>query len=150
MDLHVESPYRPEALELFEELWFELSAMYGETGPCRFKPVQVDHVGGAFVIAWDGGMPVGCGAIRPFDAGTAELKRMYVRPGARRRGVARAILRELERIAANLGYSAIRLETGDVQPEAIALYTAESYQRIENYGEHAEDPRSRCFEKRVP
>jgi len=75
---------------------------------------------------------------------------MYVRPAARRKGVARAILRELERIAADLGYSAIRLETGDVQPEAIALYTAEGYHRIESYGEHAEDPRSRCFEKRVP
>ena len=149
MEIKVENPYRPEAVDLFENLWAELGKMYGDKGPCRFRPEQVDYPDGVFVIAWRDGQAIGCGAIRPLEPGFAELKRMYVRPEARRKGVAREILAALERKAAELGYSSIRLETGDVQPEAVALYTSAGYSAVECYGEHKEDPHSRCFEKRV-
>jgi GNAT superfamily N-acetyltransferase len=149
MEIKVESPYSPEAVDLFERLWAELGEMYGDKGPCRFRPEHVDHPGGVFVIAWRNGEAIGCGAIRPLEHGVAELKRMYVRPEVRRMGVAREILATLERKAAELEYTSIRLETGDVQPEAVALYMSEGYASIECYGEHKADPRSRCFEKRV-
>ena len=62
-----------------------------------------------------------CGAIRQLSSDVTELKRMFVAPGYRGRGFARAMLHALERIAAARGYRAIRLETGVHQPEAIPL-----------------------------
>jgi putative acetyltransferase len=149
IDVRQETPHCSEAIALFAELWAELGAMYGDTGPCRFTPAQVDHANGAFVIAWIGGEVAGCGAMRPLEPGVAELKRMYVRPQFRRRGVARAILGVLEACAVELSYNAVRLETGVVQPAAIALYQSAGYMPIPAYGEFADDPLSRCFGKRL-
>jgi len=72
---------------------------------------------------------------------------MYVAPAVRRRGIARRMLGELERRAANFGYRVLRLETGNRQPEAISLYESYGFQRIAPYGKHANDPLSICFEK---
>ena len=72
---------------------------------------------------------------------------MYVVPSARRQGVGRAILSELERLASEFGYRVVRLETGNRQPEAMALYERHGYCRIALYGEHVGDPVSICFEK---
>jgi GNAT superfamily N-acetyltransferase len=72
---------------------------------------------------------------------------MYVVAPARRRGVARSLLAELERRAAEFGYSLIQLETGNRQPEAIALYESCGYHRIPPYGSHVGDPVSVCFQK---
>jgi putative acetyltransferase len=72
-----------------------------------------------------------------------------VEPDARQRGLGRAILEKLEASAHRLGYRLIRLETGDRQPEAVALYERAGYQRIPPYGEFMECARSICFEKRL-
>jgi GNAT superfamily N-acetyltransferase len=101
----------------------------------------------AFLIVRFDGEVVGCGALRPIDAETAEVRRMYVAPAVRRRGIARRMLGELERRAANFGYRVLRLETGNRQPEAISLYESYGFQRIAPYGKHANDPLSICFEK---
>jgi GNAT superfamily N-acetyltransferase len=81
--------------------------------------------------------------------GVGELKRMFVRAGARRRGFARAMLDALERVGLQRGYRAIVLETGAGQPEAIALYQSAGYRSIPPYGEFVSDDRARCFEKRI-
>lgn len=117
------------------------------------RPDQVVPPEGAFLVAWLGGEPVGCGAVRPLvtgEAGVAEIKRMYTVPAARRRGVSRALLSALETAAAQLGYRRLQLETGLRQPEAIALYEAAGWDRIARYGEYAADPHSVCFAKDVP
>ncbi len=78
---------------------------------------------------------------------------MYVLRSVRRRGVGRRLLAELEARAAMFGFTALRLETGNRQPEAIALYESSGFQRIAPYGSHVDDPLSICFEKalvRVP
>jgi putative acetyltransferase len=72
---------------------------------------------------------------------------MYVAPDARGRGVGRVLLAALEEEARRLGYRAVRLETGHLQPEAIGLYTAAGFEPIPCYGPYVDDPRSRCFEK---
>jgi ribosomal protein S18 acetylase RimI-like enzyme len=74
---------------------------------------------------------------------------MFVAPDCRGRGYGRAILAELERLAAALGYTAARLETGSRQPEAIGLYERSGYRRIANFGMYVGSERSVCFEKRL-
>lgn len=101
------------------------------------------------VVASDGDTPMGCGAFKPFGTGTVEIKRMFTAPTHRQRGVAVAVLRELERWAQELGYSRCVLETGVKQPEAIALYTGQGYMAIPNYGQYAGVENSLCFEKRL-
>jgi GNAT superfamily N-acetyltransferase len=102
---------------------------------------------GVFLVAFLGEEPVGCAGIHRFDEGVAELKRMYVVPAARGRGVARALLRGLEAAAAELGFRRVRLETGLRQPEAMALYGSAGYGVIEPYGYYRESPLSVCYEK---
>jgi putative acetyltransferase len=102
------------------------------------------------VVAWLGDKAVGCGVFLPLPAGdssVAEIKRMYVEPSVRRRGVSRAILMKLEELARRCGYLTARLETGVRQPGAIRLYETAGYRRIKPYGRHVDDPLSICFEK---
>jgi putative acetyltransferase len=99
------------------------------------------------VVARLGGQPIGCGALRRIDEVTAEVKRVYVAPSRRRRGIARRILHALEQLAAGFNYRAIRLGTGIEQPEAIRLYESSGYHRIAAYGHYIGDPLSVCFEK---
>ena len=100
-----------------------------------------------FLLARLRGQPVGCGALRRFDDHTAEIKRMYVTPAARRQGIARRILIELERHAREFSYRAVRLETGIQQPEAQRLYESLGYQRIAAFGHYVGNPTSVCYEK---
>src|SRR5262249_60591573 len=77
---------------------------------------------GAFLVASLAGRPVGCGAVRRIDNGVAEVKRMYVSPDVRGRGVGGIVLAALEAEARALGAGRLVLEAGERQPEAIALY----------------------------
>jgi GNAT superfamily N-acetyltransferase len=81
---------------------------------------------------------------------TAEVKRMYVVPAARARGLARQVLAHLERTAAEAGAEAMILETGLAQPEAIALYESSGYTRIPSFGYYKDEPLNRCFAKALP
>jgi putative acetyltransferase len=77
------------------------------------------------------------------------VKRMYVAPDVRGHGYAKLVLAELERLAAELGYRALRLETADRQPESIRLYERCGYHQIQNYPPFEQSPRSTCFEKSI-
>ena len=90
---------------------------------------------------------VGCGGIRRYDEHTGEIKRMYVKPELRRRGISRVVLEELEARARAIGYTELVLETGTRQPEAIALYESADYESIEPYGFYKDAPSSRCYAK---
>ena len=78
------------------------------------------------------------------------MKRMYVRPAYRGRGIARQLLSALEELAFQQGHSVLRLETGSYLPAAIGLYTSGGYQPIPVYGEYVDNPYSVCFAKRLP
>ncbi len=99
------------------------------------------------VVAYDAGTAVGCGAIREFEPGVMEVKRMYVLPGRRGEGIATIVLSELEQWAKELGNIKTVLETGNRQPEAIALYKKNGYRRIPNFGKYKNVDNSVCFEK---
>jgi len=101
------------------------------------------------VVAYDGTFPVGCGAIKPYDDETMEVKRMFVLPEERGKGIASIVLKELELWAQELGYQKCLLETGIKQPEAIALYKKNEYQIIPNFGQYVGVENSVCFEKHL-
>lgn len=101
------------------------------------------------VVAYEHGKPLGCGAIKEYEPGTMEIKRMFVSPESRGKGLATKILSELESWAAELQFAKCILETGRRQPEAIRLYRKNGYILIPNYGQYAEVDNSVCFEKRV-
>ncbi len=140
----------PETARLVRQLWEELGALYPEVNGPPFTPDDIVGARTAFVVAWWEGEAVGCGAFHPIsddESNVAEIRRMYVEPRLRRRGISRAILAELERLARECGFTTIRLETGLRQPNAIRLYETSGYQRIEPFGRHRDDPLSVCFEK---
>lgn len=102
------------------------------------------------VVGYLDGLPVACGAIKPFAETQAEIKRMFVHPDYRGRGLAGEILRELEHWASELGYQACVLETGKRQPEAITLYQKNGYTITENYGQYIGIDNSVCMRKDLP
>ncbi len=104
---------------------------------------KIRHV----VVAYDHVQPVGCGAMKEYASDTMEIKRMYVPPGQRKKGIATTILFELERWAGELSYAKCILETGRRQSEAVALYQKSGYRVIPNFGQYAEVENSICFEK---
>jgi GNAT superfamily N-acetyltransferase len=99
------------------------------------------------LVAYEVDVPVGCGAIKSYDPQSVEVKRMYTHPDHRKKGIASAVLSELEQWAVELGISRCVLETGKNQPEAIAMYQRCGYQQIQNYGQYAGIENSLCFEK---
>ena len=101
------------------------------------------------VIAYENEKPMGCGALKEFNANTMEIKRMYVSPGSRKKGIATRILSALEDWASELSYSYCILETGKRQPEAIGLYKKNGYKLIPNYGQYSGVNNSLCFKKRM-
>lgn len=101
------------------------------------------------VVCHEGGTPVGCGAFKEYGSGVAEIKRMFVLPSHRGRGIAGQVLRELEAWADECGFHTCILETGKKQPEAIRLYEKSGYHRIANYGQYAEVESSVCMEKHL-
>ena len=133
---------------LVQEQRQELTSRY--TRPGAPPPLPLDFVdpGGVFLLGRLGFEPVTIGGIRRLEGSTAEIRRMYTVPAHRQQGHGRALLNELERHAVRLGYRAIRLETGDQQPDAVALYASSGYRVIPCYGEF-NDTDSICMEKVV-
>ncbi|MBE8712760.1 GNAT family N-acetyltransferase [Sphingobacterium sp. KB22] len=101
------------------------------------------------LVAYENETAVGCGAIKEFSKDAMEVKRMYVLPYQRGKGIASKILAGLENWASELGYASCVLETGKKQPEAIALYKKSGYRIIPNYGQYIGIENSICFEKTV-
>lgn len=101
------------------------------------------------VLAYCDNKPVGCGAIKEYNSVTMELKRMFVTPNERGKGIATMILKELEIWAGEQNCSSCILETGLRQPEAIGLYEKNGYRRFPNYGQYKGMDNSVCFIKKL-
>ena len=129
----------PDVRRLTTEQQLEVRARYGGKDEPGAHPTSAD-VSVVLVARDDDGTPLGCGALRCLGDGVAEVKRMYVVPRARGRGVSRAVLGALEEAARERGWTTLRLETGPLQPEAIGLYTSGGYRPIEAFGAYVGDP----------
>ncbi|MFD5082513.1 GNAT family N-acetyltransferase [Kitasatospora sp. NPDC058406] len=154
IEIRVTGYGHPDAQRLSAEVQEEYVRRYGEGDLTELHPDHFEAPDGLFLIAYLDGEPVACGGWRAKEAGPhglragdAELKRMFVRPGARGRGLARTVLRRLELTAAEAGRTRFVLETGTEQPEAIALYASEGYAAIQKFGIYREHPQSVCMGK---
>jgi putative acetyltransferase len=106
---------------------------------------SIKHV----VVAYQNNEAVGCGAFKLYEEKTTEIKRMFVPPQHRGKGIASLVLAELEKWCKELNYEKCILETGKKQPEAIKLYHKNNYKIIPNFGQYADVPDSVCFEKNL-
>ena len=142
------------AIELIAELQGEYVARYGQGDGTPLDAGEFNPPDGVFLVGYlreppGSRQPVACAGVRMSAPGLAELKRMYVRPAARRRGIARRLLAAAETEAARLGAQLLRLETGLRQPEAIALYESAGYTPTEPFGHYAGEALARHFAKRL-
>ena len=138
----------PDFIELVKFLDADLAKRDGKEHSfyAQFNTIaKIKHV----VLAYENEKPIGCGAIKEHTAKTMEVKRMYVLPEGRNKGIATKILMELENWASELLFAKCILETGKKQPEAIALYKKNGYTLIPNYGQYAGVENSVCFEKEL-
>ena len=137
-----------DLLALVAELDLFVHAGWGETAE-RYKQYHVLSGMACAVVAYIDGKPAGCGCWRAYDAVTAEIKRMYVRPAYRRQGVACAVMEAVERHAAKSGCHRAVLETGADMPEALAFYKKNGYRVVPNYGDFIGDEICVCMEKPI-
>ncbi|GIW34648.1 GNAT family N-acetyltransferase [Meiothermus sp.] len=151
MRVHIqpEQPDSAVARALIAELDAILNAHYPPKSRHGYSVEKLIQQGVAFFVVYLDKQPVGCGGVQIVGSEYAELKRMYVRPAFRGRGVGKQLLAHLETYASERGIRLLRLETGVHQKEAIGLYQGFGFQRIPPFGPYFEDPLSICMEKKL-
>jgi GNAT superfamily N-acetyltransferase len=140
----------PDVQRLVAEVQQEYVRRYGGPDAAAVDPTEFAAPDGLFLVGLRDGVPVAMGGWRRIGDGTAELKRMYVAESARRQGLARALLAELERTAAAAGFGELVLNTGVPQPEAVALYEAAGYLPAAPFGHYAGYPQALFYGKKLP
>lgn len=136
----------PDFIELVKKLDADLTERDGSDSIFYSQFNKIDMIKHA-VVAFENYEPIGCGAMKEFTPESMEMKRMYTTPEGRGKGIATAVLTELEKWAVELLYKKCVLETGKRQPEAIKLYQKNGYKNIPNYGQYIGIENSMCFEK---
>jgi GNAT superfamily N-acetyltransferase len=130
----------PVSQQLVARVQQEYVQRYGGPDGAVVDPGEFLPPRGLFLVAEVGDRPAGCGAWRAVEPGVVEVKRVYVEPGFRRRGLAQELVELLERSAAAAGHRAVVLNTGTRQPEALALYVDAGYRPVAGYGIYATSP----------
>lgn len=136
----------PDFVALVSLLDAELAILDGEDHAFYAQFNQITHIRHV-VVAYLENQAIGCGAIKFFSPEIIEVKRMFVRPECRSKGIAACILTELESWAGELSATRCILETGIRQPDAIRLYEKQGYRKTPNYGQYANMENSVCFAK---
>ena len=134
---------------LIEELDTELMSRYATSSVHGVNTEDFIAAGGKFLVLKVDEDYAGCGALRPIDSSSVEIKRMFVRKPFRGKGLSKQMINHLESLAINFGYSQILVETGDRQPEAQSLFRSNGYFQIQPFGEYIDDPHSICFKKKL-
>jgi ribosomal protein S18 acetylase RimI-like enzyme len=144
----------PDSKKLIDAVQREYVIRYGGEDVTPVAPSEFQPPNGLFLVGYLDGRAVASGGWRVHDGdelglrdGDAEIKRMYIVPEARGKGLARQMLAKLENTAALAGRKRMVLETGTRQPEAIGLYTSSGYTEMAKFGSYRDDPLSRCFAK---
>lgn len=143
-----ESPHQPQTVRLSEELDAYQKALYPADSAHLLDADALGEDNVRLFVAREDGEALGCGALRlDAAAGTGEIKRMWVQPAARGRGIGRALLQRLEQLARAEGCTVLQLQSGIHQPESLALYRAAGYLERGPFGDHRQDPFSVFMEK---
>jgi len=132
--------------DLVKLLDADLAVRNGEDQAFYSQFNKIDMIKNCIVVYIDE-IPVACGAFKKFNADTVEIKRMYTHPDFRKRGLATAIVKELEKWAKELNYKKAVLESSLEQNEALSVYEKSGYMRIPNYGQYIGIEKSVCYEK---
>lgn len=138
----------PDFIHLVQLLDADLDARYGDKQEFYSQFNTLDTIGHV-IIAYQDEDPMACGAIRKYSDDTVEIKRMFVAASHRGQGIGKVVLESLETWATQLGYSYCILESGNKQPEAVALYKNAGYSLIPNYGQYQGDENSICMKKQI-
>jgi len=144
-----ERPDSADACMLIDELEQHLAPYYPATSRHGYSVEKLIKQGVAFFVIRVDDIPSGCGGVQFFGTEYGELKRMFVRPQFRGLGLAKLMLEHLEQYTRDHGIKILRLETGIHQKEAIGLYEHVGFQSIPPFGDYADDPLSKFFEKRI-
>lgn len=144
-----ERPDTPDALALIAELEDVLDPLYPSESRHGYSVEKLLREGVAFFVVREDGEAAGCGGVQLYGTAYGELKRMYVRPRYRGRGLGKLMLEHLAAHALRNGVTLLRLETGIPQKEAIGLYEVFGFKRIPPFGEYKPDPLSIFYEKRI-
>lgn len=134
--------------KLVAELDHDLAIKNGDTNDFFAQYNKIDLIQNV-IVAYESDKAVGCGAMKEYEDGIMEIKRMFVPIDQRGKGIAGEILTELQVWAKELGYKKCILETGDKMIEAIGLYKKHHFKIIPNYGPYANIENSICFEKEI-
>ena len=137
----LESPSSALAQDLLRRYYDELEVRFPDgfdvAESSSPSPEHLRAPRGAFLVAWLDNRAVGCGALRSLGDGIGEIKRMWLDPSVRGRGLGRAMLAALERSAYDLGFTRLRLDTAAQLVEAIALYRSSGFREIERYNDNS-------------
>jgi len=150
LELHisVEPPDTTDAIALMRALSSALSELTGSSGEASFSVEDLRDTRARFVIVRDAnGQAVGCGAIRPLDSTTAEVKRVYAKHP--NQGIGLRILNYLEQEASRIGFTSLRLETRKINQVAVDFYLRNHYRIIPNYGAYKNRDEAVCLEKHL-
>jgi GNAT superfamily N-acetyltransferase len=139
----------PDVTRMVAEVQAEYVEMYGGPDAAEVDPAEFAPPRGLFLVGLLDGTPAAMGGWRRLGPDEAEIKRMYVARGARRGGLARLVLAELERTAAAAGLRRLVLNTGPEQPAAIALYLRCGYTPVSGFGHYAEHPGALFYGKEL-
>jgi putative acetyltransferase len=149
MTIAIELPDQPEVIALIAELDAYQDTLYPSESRHALDLTALKQPNVLFAVARDNsGRAIGCGAIVLYPE-FGEVKRMYVSPHGRGRGVAKKLLTLLESRAVGSGCKLLKLETGPYQHEALALYASAGYERRGPFGDYTNDPLSVFMQKHL-
>jgi GNAT superfamily N-acetyltransferase len=149
LDIRDEPYDGPSARQLIAAVQAEYVERYGGPDDAPVEPAEFAPPDGLFLVGYLDSDPVASGGLRRHADDEVEIKRMYVAPGARGRGLSRLMLAALEERARAMGAGRVVLETGERQPEAIRLYQTSGYVEVDGFGYYKDEPLSRSFAKQL-
>ena len=149
LTIRPEPANQPDVLRMIEALDAQMTALYPPESNHLLDVAALSDQAVTFLVVRDGGEAVGCGALRRDPRGWGEVKRMYVRPDQRGRGIGRRVVAALEAMARDARLPLLRLETGIHNLDALALYRRAGFVECEAFGDYRPDPLSVFMEKRV-
>ena len=149
LTIRIEPPDQPDVQRMIEALDAQMTALYPPESNHLLDIAALSDPAVTFLVVRDAEAAVGCGALLRDPRGWGEVKRMYVRPEQRGRGIGRRVLAEFEAIARNAHLPLLRLETGIHNMDAITLYRGAGFTECPAFGDYAPDPLSVFMEKRV-
>ncbi len=121
----------------------------GEEKRAKYVPYNsLDDINDVIVV-YDGGNAIGCASFKKYNAECAEVKRVFIKKEYRNQGLSRALMKKLEGVAKNQGYTSLILESGELLVSAMSLYRHIGYVVIPNYGQYKDMADSICMKKKL-